>query len=124
MVKCLVYTVATLIMMAYVTHIAFIIIPSSDYYFHTLKGNLHFVFMNCLLSMVIYSYRNIVKAGPGRIPFGWAPSGFTEEELEEAKQNADKEKRRKYYPPHLIRFCKKCNSFKPPRSHHCRECDL
>ena len=120
--KCLVYTVSTIIFITYVSVMYVVVYPNYEYHFHTLLGNIDFVFKNFLLFMVIFSYRNIVTTGPGRIPPGWAPKGFNDEELEEARQV--NEKRRKFYEPHIIRYCKKCQAFKPPRSHHCRECNL
>ena len=122
---CLVVTVSAIIVMLYVSVLYVVVFPSYEYYFHTFIGMFHFVIENMILGMVVYSYRKVVTTGPGRIPARWAPEGFTEEELEEAKQCSSSEKyRKRFYDHHIVRFCRKCNSFKPPRSHHCSECDV
>ena len=48
---------------------------------------------------------NLLRAselGPGYVPFGWAPPN-----------SADRAR---------LQFCQACQSYKAPRSHHCRKC--
>lgn len=62
--------------------------------------------MGCFLAwplFIFYNYFNAVFLGPGFVPKDWKPE--------------NKEDERK------LQFCKICDSFKAPRSHHCRKCN-
>ncbi|KAL3134915.1 hypothetical protein ABBQ32_007880 [Trebouxia sp. C0010 RCD-2024] len=59
--------------------------------------------LGCFLACVI--------ADPGRVPEGWLPPVEDQRAVVEVKRKSGES-----------RFCKKCNCYKPPRSHHCRVC--
>ncbi|KAG0498829.1 hypothetical protein HPP92_003123 [Vanilla planifolia] len=84
-----------------------------------------------LLMMLLWSYFSVVFTDPGSVPPKWRP--VVDEEAGEVAPLADSD----YINPMLdlqhstvisdpgdprIRFCRKCNQFKPPRCHHCSVC--
>eukprot|EP00928_Gymnodinium_smaydae_P030548 TRINITY_DN22685_c1_g1_i1.p1 TRINITY_DN22685_c1_g1~~TRINITY_DN22685_c1_g1_i1.p1 ORF type:complete len:590 (+),score=74.93 TRINITY_DN22685_c1_g1_i1:84-1853(+) len=75
------------------------------------------------VSLLMLSYIFAVVAGPGFVPLEWKPP--KDEWLLRAKEI------REYLPlqctgsaamADCLRFCKHCNGYKPPRSHHCSTC--
>ncbi|KAJ1899461.1 Palmitoyltransferase [Coemansia sp. S100] len=66
---------------------------------------------NVLLHLLYYNYYLAVTVPPGYVPIGWEPprNGANVYEL----------KRDTLKP----RFCRACKGFKPPRTHHCSDCD-
>lgn len=53
--------------------------------------------------MILYNYFNAMFAGPGFVPRGWKP---------ENPQDSM-----------YLQYCKVCQAYKAPRSHHCRKCN-
>ncbi|KAI9174053.1 hypothetical protein LWI28_011203 [Acer negundo] len=83
-----------------------------------------------LLAMLLWSYFSVVITDPGGVPPNWTPT-LDEERGDNplvgsedgginliSNQSAMQSKRTN----HGIRFCQKCNRFKPPRCHHCSVC--
>ncbi|KAJ1963213.1 Palmitoyltransferase [Dipsacomyces acuminosporus] len=66
---------------------------------------------NVLLHLLYYNYYLAVTVPPGHVPIGWEPprNGANVYEL----------KRDTLKP----RYCRICKGFKPPRTHHCSDCD-
>ncbi|KAI8323993.1 zf-DHHC-domain-containing protein, partial [Martensiomyces pterosporus] len=66
---------------------------------------------NLLLHLLYYNYYLAVTVPPGHVPIGWEPprNGANVYEL----------KRDTLKP----RYCRICKGFKPPRTHHCSDCD-
>ncbi|KAJ1865834.1 Palmitoyltransferase [Coemansia sp. RSA 989] len=66
---------------------------------------------NSLLHLLLYNYYLAVTVPPGHVPLGWEPprDGANVYEL----------KRDTLRP----RYCRLCKGFKPPRTHHCADCD-
>ncbi|KAJ2078181.1 Palmitoyltransferase [Coemansia sp. RSA 988] len=66
---------------------------------------------NVLLHLLYYNYYLAVTVEPGHVPLGWEPprDGANVYEL----------KRDTLKP----RYCRICKGFKPPRTHHCADCD-
>ncbi|KAL4621563.1 hypothetical protein ACB092_06G238100 [Castanea dentata] len=82
-----------------------------------------------LLVMLLWSYFSVVLTDPGGVPPNWRPV------MDEEKGDMDPLVHSDYNGPGLgtnpstidpanprIRFCRKCNQFKPPRCHHCSVC--
>ncbi|KAG8659380.1 probable protein S-acyltransferase 14 isoform X1 [Manihot esculenta] len=84
-----------------------------------------------LLVMLLWSYFTTVLTDPGGVPPNWRPS------IDEERGDADPligsehsgSNVRLNQPSVLsdpanegMRFCRKCNQFKPPRCHHCSVC--
>ncbi|KAI9504224.1 Palmitoyltransferase [Coemansia spiralis] len=66
---------------------------------------------NFLLHLLYYNYYLAATVEPGHVPLGWEPprDGANVYEL----------KRDTLKP----RYCRLCKGFKPPRTHHCSDCD-
>ncbi|WVQ78513.1 hypothetical protein IAT38_000599 [Cryptococcus sp. DSM 104549] len=65
---------------------------------------------NALVFMVFWNYRLCVVTLPGGVPSGWRPNMSAMEGMEVKKGT------------HSPRYCKSCEHYKPPRTHHCRQC--
>ncbi|KAL1923655.1 uncharacterized protein VTP21DRAFT_8635 [Calcarisporiella thermophila] len=65
---------------------------------------------NIIVLMIFWNYYLACVTDPGRPPKGWKPAKVEEE------SNAPLKMKRR------LRFCKNCNVFKPPRTHHCSSC--
>ncbi|XP_004515766.1 probable protein S-acyltransferase 14 isoform X2 [Cicer arietinum] len=65
---------------------------------------------HALLVMLLWSYFSVVFTDPGRVPLNWRPKI--------CKNIGDDDS----YDDQRIRYCRKCNQFKPPRCHHCSSC--
>ncbi|KAL7424244.1 Palmitoyltransferase [Cryptotrichosporon argae] len=66
---------------------------------------------NLLVAMVFWTYSLCVRTSPGAVPHGWRPDTRALEGMEV--------KRGSFGP----RYCKTCRHYKPPRAHHCRQCN-
>ncbi|KAF5368430.1 hypothetical protein D9758_002212 [Tetrapyrgos nigripes] len=65
---------------------------------------------NFLVGMLLWNYFLCVFTDPGRVPPKWAPD--THADGFEVKKLTGKP-----------RYCRNCESYKPPRTHHCRQCN-
>lgn len=65
---------------------------------------------NALVGMLYWNYYLSVTTNPGTVPRGWEPDTRSGDVFEVKKLTG------------VPRFCRMCNTFKPPRSHHCRQC--
>ncbi|KAJ1844775.1 Palmitoyltransferase [Coemansia sp. RSA 2703] len=66
---------------------------------------------NFLLHLLYYNYYLAVTVPPGHVPLGWEPPR-TGANVYELKRDTQKP-----------RYCRMCRAFKPPRTHHCVECE-
>ncbi|KAJ2273996.1 Palmitoyltransferase [Coemansia sp. RSA 370] len=66
---------------------------------------------NVLLHLLYYNYYLAATRSPGHVPLGWEPP--------RAGANVYELKRDTLKP----RYCRLCKGFKPPRTHHCSDCD-
>ncbi|XP_054825090.1 probable protein S-acyltransferase 14 [Prosopis cineraria] len=86
------------------------------------------VLFHALLVMLLWSYFSVVLTDPGGVPPNWRPK------IDEERCDADPLVESAHIGPALAshdfgesanqnkRYCRKCNQFKPPRSHHCSVC--
>ncbi|KAF5388519.1 hypothetical protein D9757_004693 [Collybiopsis confluens] len=65
---------------------------------------------NLLVGMLLWNYFLCLTVDPGRVPPAWKPD--THSDGFEVKKLTGKP-----------RYCRMCQSFKPPRTHHCRQCN-
>lgn len=72
------------------------------------------------LVLLVTSYLTAVLRGPGFVPPSWAPSA---EELN-SRVCPREERPLDVIPPlrDCLQYCARCESFKPPRAHHCSTC--
>lgn len=83
--------------------------------------------------MLLWSYFSVVITDPSGVPLNWRP------EMDEERDDQDPLMGSEYNGEGLgsnqltmlgdpadqrIRFCRKCNQYKPPRCHHCSVCEL
>ena len=64
---------------------------------------------NVLIAYMYLTYYLCVTSDAGGVPYGWSP----DEAMAEHGVELTAEHRR---------FCHKCDAFKPPRAHHCKQC--
>ncbi|EJC98733.1 zf-DHHC-domain-containing protein [Fomitiporia mediterranea MF3/22] len=65
---------------------------------------------NFLVGMLYWNYYLTVTTDPGRVPKYWEPDTHSEEGYEVKPLSG------------RPRYCRMCDSYKPPRTHHCRQC--
>uniref|UniRef100_A0A2K6F9I1 Palmitoyltransferase n=1 Tax=Propithecus coquereli TaxID=379532 RepID=A0A2K6F9I1_PROCO len=71
---------------------------------HTTGGSVNFIMLiNYWTVMILYNYFSAMFVGPGFVPLGWKP---------ENSQNTM-----------YLQYCKVCQAYKAPCSHHCRKCN-
>ncbi|XP_015896551.3 probable protein S-acyltransferase 14 isoform X2 [Ziziphus jujuba] len=84
-----------------------------------------------LLVMLLWSYFAVVLTDPGGVPPNWKPA--IDEERGDTDPLVGSEYNREGFnlnqltmlgdpANERIRFCRKCNQYKPPRCHHCSVC--
>jgi len=86
-----------------------------------------YVALSCI---VIYSYWMVIIT-PSYAPLDYVPPDSTEEELDEGRKLAPAKEatgiRDKFARAadsfDKVRYCTRCKSFKPPRAHHCKDCE-
>jgi len=116
--KKLVVAVSLLIFFLYVNIAYLIVFPW--YLVSVPASQLVMILSHILLGSVAYTYYSICTTEPGTIPKDWKPPNVTEEEMEYAKVEPKQPVRNTYH--RKIRWCRKCEAFKPPRAHHCKCC--
>lgn len=81
--------------------------------------------------MLLWSYFSAILTDPGGVPPNWRPVMDEEtgdsEHLNNSDYNSDSGVRISTMgsgsSDDKVRFCRKCNQFKPPRCHHCSVCE-
>ncbi|GLJ46560.1 hypothetical protein SUGI_0981180 [Cryptomeria japonica] len=84
------------------------------------------VLFHGLLVMLLWSYFSVVVTDPGDVPPNWRPNideengediplTYADSDFQQQALSNDSSKSR-------VRYCKKCNQWKPPRCHHCSVC--
>ncbi|KAL2631960.1 hypothetical protein R1flu_016646 [Riccia fluitans] len=117
-----------------VVGVSYYAVVISNYALEVLKGGSHtaigltvLILFHTLLAMLLWCYFTVVLTDPGGVPTNWTPV-MDEEDIESQSmplavdgaaspimQPAGTSNQR-------MRFCRKCNQFKPPRCHHCSVC--
>ncbi|WIA37645.1 hypothetical protein OEZ86_014546 [Tetradesmus obliquus] len=93
----------------YYVDVAYVILP---WYSFTVPGMLHLMLLSASTSLALRCYFLCMFTDPGRVPPGWQPDAEQQAAVQEVKKSDGG-----------ARYCKKCNQYKPPRSHHCRVCE-
>ncbi|KAK0555749.1 Palmitoyltransferase [Tilletia horrida] len=84
---------------------------------------------------IFYNYHLCISVSPGRVPHGWEPDwdalfvpdseqgASSKHAVEDDEQHSSKRRKREpVHPLAIPRFCRTCQAYKPPRSHHCKHC--
>ncbi|GBE77566.1 zf-DHHC-domain-containing protein [Sparassis latifolia] len=102
------FTLCLICFIAYSAQI-FIIWP---WYGHELSIELLVLLVpfNLLVGMLLWNYYLCVVTDPGRVPPAWQPD-LQDGDGYEVKKNT-----------RGPRYCRTCESYKPPRAHHCKQC--
>ncbi|KAL2102512.1 hypothetical protein ACEWY4_001680 [Coilia grayii] len=69
----------------------------------TTSGSINFIMLINWTVLILYNYFNAMFLGPGYIPLGWKPDNLQDTAY--------------------LQFCRLCQGYKAPRSHHCRKCN-
>lgn len=69
----------------------------------TTSGSINFIMLINWTVLILYNYFNAMFVGPGYIPLKWKP---------ENQQDSM-----------YLQFCRVCEGYKAPRTHHCRKCN-
>ena len=102
-----------------------------------LSSNLQFIALHTIVFLTYVTFYWSCVEDPGKVPQSYKPSGIstilvfslegTEQELQKAieeEESLPKERKSARYHYHKhIRWCKKCSTFKSPRTHHCSVCN-
>lgn len=82
--------------------------------------------------MLLWSYFNVVLTDPGGVPPNWGPTldeegsqgaPLVESEYSNAGLGSNQPVVASDPANQKVRFCRKCNHYKPPRCHHCSVCE-
>lgn len=94
--------------------------------------NLDVLYLKMQLVMLLWSYFSVVTTDPGGVPPNWIPEVDEEQGdtnrwvgSEDGHVGLGSNQSAMLIKPKTqgIRFCQKCNQFKPPRCHHCSVCE-
>ncbi|XP_034935844.1 palmitoyltransferase ZDHHC6 [Chelonus insularis] len=67
------------------------------------SATINFLLFSSLSASTLYHFITAIYEGPGYLPSGWKPNNLNDT---------------KY-----LQYCKVCEGYKAPRSHHCRKCE-
>ncbi|MBA0562827.1 hypothetical protein Golob_007848 [Gossypium lobatum] len=84
-------------------------------------GGLH-SFIAVVLVMLLWSYFTVVLTDPGTVPPNWKPASDEERGEVDPLNESEFGGLQPDLSSQRIRYCWKCNQFKPPRCHHCSVC--
>lgn len=76
------------------------------------------IFFNVLVACIWTTYFRTVFTDPGSPPPAWTPSGSGGLDAEEGRGRGEQRR----LVASTTRWCKRCERFKPARTHHCRTC--
>jgi len=90
-----------------------------------LVGFIDALISNYLIFQLFYNYLLSVVTDPGRVPNNWKPDNLNEEQMKEIQEMTTKGSKDSDSNSTFIgvKWCRKCPGWKPPRAHHCSECE-
>ncbi|CAM6094126.1 unnamed protein product [Calypogeia fissa] len=120
-----------------VVAVSYYAVVVSNYGLEVLKGGSHTVIalvvlllFHVLLVLLLWCYFTVVLTDPGGVPPTWRP--LPDDEDMEAQSSLQMAPSAAVVVANMhpstnsalprIRYCRKCNQFKPPRCHHCSVC--
>jgi len=112
-------TVWFFIWFAYLSLFYVNVFPYPEHWFSTYWGLTKLIVFNLCFASLCINYFLAIRTPPGGVPPGWTPPNASQEELEIAREVPEDPKdigKRK------VRYCVRCEEFKPERAHHCSDC--
>jgi ribosomal protein L40E len=99
-----------------------VVIPLTWTY-ETSHGLVHAFGFGFFLTLMVASYLKAFLSDPGTVTnSGWMEMYLSPEEILDVQRTAlEKEQGGGYYTDH-VKYCKKCDLYRPPRASHCRQC--
>jgi len=93
-----------------------------------LIGFIDFILLNYLIGQLFYNYVLAIITDPGSVPKKWKPENIDEEKLKQIQEMSHKgykEVPKDFNSITSVKWCRKCpqHHWKPPRAHHCSECE-
>ncbi|MBA0717680.1 hypothetical protein Golax_005474 [Gossypium laxum] len=80
------------------------------------------ILFHFLLVMLLWSYFTVVLTDSGTVPPNWKPASDEERGEVDPLNESEFDGLQPDLSSQRIRYCWKCNQFKPPRCHHCSVC--
>ncbi|KAB1998811.1 hypothetical protein ERO13_D12G104800v2 [Gossypium hirsutum] len=80
------------------------------------------ILFHFLLVMLLWSYLTVVLTDSGTVPPNWKPASDEERGEVDPLNESEFDGLQPDLSSQRIRYCWKCNQFKPPRCHHCSVC--
>ncbi|KAG4169756.1 hypothetical protein ERO13_A12G101800v2 [Gossypium hirsutum] len=80
------------------------------------------ILFHFLLVMLLWSYLTVVLTDSGTVPPNWKPAWDEERGEVDPLNESEFDGLQPALSSQRIRYCRKCNQFKPPRCHHCSVC--
>ncbi|KAI7903905.1 DHHC palmitoyltransferase-domain-containing protein [Cokeromyces recurvatus] len=106
-----IFVIGVSILISFIAYSSQLILFLPAYGGWNLKSLIRLLPLNALVMMVFYNYYLAVVTDPGKIPTGWEPPSSLVIFKEIPSEGITGP-----------RYCKSCQVYKPPRSHHCRYC--
>jgi palmitoyltransferase len=123
--RCFVIAVVSLISFCYFCYWYLIVFPWKWLSISQPFGLVNVFGLNFFFFLLCWSYIKTMRTSPGLVESGsYVPEGYTAEELESLKDMDAQLKKEVYLKEehfYIPRWCRFCQHWKPPRSHHCRE---
>lgn len=119
--RAFVVVVVTIISYGFFSYITLIVIPWR--WWSTPIGLVNVIGLFISFYLLCYSYYKSITTSPGFVKKGWIDAEASEQDRAWARSEESKNPR-KYMDPATFykpRWCPYCQSYKPPRSHHCKE---
>jgi len=105
-ITCLMLTYASIFYADYVV-VKVLIVPVLD---GSLTGSFIVIFFNLLVTLMVVAHLRAVLSDPGMVPVANLPVDLSDQDFNEKKG------------PNEWTLCVKCETYRPPRAHHCRVC--
>ena len=101
--------------------ITFLAYPSQLYLFLPLWTRNQLIYFNVAVACIWITYARAILTDPGSPPADYTPSS-----LDAAGADAEEGRGRAEERRHVAaggRWCRRCEKWKPPRTHHCKQCN-
>jgi palmitoyltransferase ZDHHC6 len=119
--SCLVCGVWIFIGLLMTSHVYVNIWPYKEHFLTSWWGLTKLCAFVFLLVNLLTNYWLAIRTEPGHVPLDWKPSGMSDVELARCRKESIARGRGKSHSL-KARWCGVCKHWKPPRTHHCSDC--